>query len=505
MIYNKMRRTFHRFKSLRKEKSNKDSGFSMLEAVVVVGVLLALAVGGFISYGTIVENAKSAKAKSAASEVHTAIMIAAIDGDPTTNAEDVISRYNASQDIVRVYIFEENVILVPAMPTAKPDSNPGQDKKKEKLCIIAERTDDPKKIEKAGDCSAFGGAGGETPTDEPSEETPPAEEPVEEPAEETPPAEEPGEETPPAEEPIEETPPVEQPPVEEYIWDTEAIMVTTWDTSLAANCTDIQLPITSLKPGFTVNWGDGSAPFATVSGNPSHSYGNVGPVTITTSGQFDKWGAMNWPDANCLTHVTKWGNTGTADLSYAFHKGHNLKLVNAVPPVVDNMNYAFAFSNANPEIKNIRTPSLLTLQGVFMSAVNFDNEINFDTSNVVSLNRMFYEAKAYNKPLKLNTFNVTNMSEMFYKASSFNQPLNDVLDTSNVTNMGKMFADATNFNQPLDKWNTSKVGSMYYMFYEAFAFNQNLSGWDVTAIKTYDMFSTRFVFEKANKPQFVKP
>jgi type II secretory pathway pseudopilin PulG len=46
-----------------------ETGFSMLEAVVVVGVLLALAVGGFLAYGPITQNAKIAKMKSAASEV----------------------------------------------------------------------------------------------------------------------------------------------------------------------------------------------------------------------------------------------------------------------------------------------------------------------------------------------------------------------------------------------------------------------------------------------------
>lgn len=77
-------------------RSRLQTGFSMLEAVVVVGVLLALAVGGFLSYGPIAENAKKAAAKSAASQIYTAVMVALSDGDPTTNATDIVDKYNGS-------------------------------------------------------------------------------------------------------------------------------------------------------------------------------------------------------------------------------------------------------------------------------------------------------------------------------------------------------------------------------------------------------------------------
>lgn len=76
----------------------------MLEAVVVVGVLLALAVGGFLAYGQITENAKKATVETAASSVYTAALAAEVDGDPTTGWQKVQDEYNASQDQIKVVI-----------------------------------------------------------------------------------------------------------------------------------------------------------------------------------------------------------------------------------------------------------------------------------------------------------------------------------------------------------------------------------------------------------------
>lgn len=83
-------------------KTRLETGFSMLEAVVVVGVLLAIAVGGFFAFGPITENAKTAGVKSAASSVHTAVLVAASDGDPETTHQQVVTDYNASQTKIRV-------------------------------------------------------------------------------------------------------------------------------------------------------------------------------------------------------------------------------------------------------------------------------------------------------------------------------------------------------------------------------------------------------------------
>jgi type II secretory pathway pseudopilin PulG len=130
-----------------KEKSRLQTGFSMLEAIVVVGVLLALAVGGFFAYGPIVTNAKLAKLKSAASQVYTAATVFQVDGDPTTKPQDALDTWNASSSTIKVGFFDTKVIATPAMTTG--EYTPAQG---EAFCIQATDIAKPEIEAKSGDC-----------------------------------------------------------------------------------------------------------------------------------------------------------------------------------------------------------------------------------------------------------------------------------------------------------------------------------------------------------------
>lgn len=134
-----------------------ETGFSMLEAVVVVGVLLALAVGGFFAYGPIAENAKRAKVKSAASEVHTAVLVADIDGDPTTNPQNVIDDWNGSTDKIRVEILEP--IVIPAMSTTENYRSDNGD-----YCVQATNVASPHITSRVGFCENVPGGSGSDDT-----------------------------------------------------------------------------------------------------------------------------------------------------------------------------------------------------------------------------------------------------------------------------------------------------------------------------------------------------
>jgi hypothetical protein len=133
-------------------KHRLETGFSMLEAVVVVGVLLALAVGGFFAYGPITENAKIAKVKSAASEVHTGVLVASMDGDSNTQPQGVIDDWNDSTGKIRVEILE---------PTAGGPSANGD------FCVQATNVESPTIAAKAGACDDVtgGGSGVSDPND----------------------------------------------------------------------------------------------------------------------------------------------------------------------------------------------------------------------------------------------------------------------------------------------------------------------------------------------------
>jgi hypothetical protein len=118
----------------------------MLEAVVVVGVLLALAVGGFFAYGPIAENAKRAKVKSAASEIHTGVLVANIDGDPATDPQDVIDTWNSSTDKIRVEILEPAAEIAAMSTTAKSSAEAD-------FCVQATNVKSPHIKAREGSCS----------------------------------------------------------------------------------------------------------------------------------------------------------------------------------------------------------------------------------------------------------------------------------------------------------------------------------------------------------------
>lgn len=149
MIHNKILKICSRVKDAIRNNSGLQTGFSMLEAVVVVGVLLAIAVGGLFAYGPIVQNAKLAKLKSAASEVYTAATVYQVDGDPKTKPQDALDAWNASSTSIKVGFFDTKVVAVPAMMAAVGEYVPpeGAD-----FCIQATDAGQPDLDAKSGDC-----------------------------------------------------------------------------------------------------------------------------------------------------------------------------------------------------------------------------------------------------------------------------------------------------------------------------------------------------------------
>jgi type II secretory pathway pseudopilin PulG len=132
-----------------------ETGFSMLEAVVVVGVLLALAVGGFFAYGAITDNAKKAKVKTEASVLYTASSVANSDGDSTTDPLTTINTYNDSTDDFKAVIKNA---------AGSSDTNNFSTQAGEDFCVIVTNNESQDINSTVGDCSAGGsGSGGEGP------------------------------------------------------------------------------------------------------------------------------------------------------------------------------------------------------------------------------------------------------------------------------------------------------------------------------------------------------
>jgi surface protein len=400
-IYMKMRRNVHRLKN-----SKKQTGFSMLEAVVVVGVLLALAVGGFLSYGQITENAKIAKVKSTVSEVYTAVMVNQIDGDPTTSAAEVIDRFNESSKKIRVDIRPgESDELLAAMPSETYNPKSG-----DAFCVTASMIEEEQIFAEMGDCSF--------PADE--DTLPEEPEPTQSPA---------------------------------PVIDHDPIMETTWNTTDPL-CRRISLPISG-DVNVKMSSPDGSHSTFTNVGKTLHdiSFPNAGEHRVILEGTFDKWGGLNWLDNKCLISVDRWGETGTTNLDHAFHNADNLKKVTAIPSTTKNLTAAFKEVGSDFTLGNLNTSSVTNMKDTFNGAVKFKGDIsNWDTSEVSHMGWMFYNATEFNSDLsKWKTPNVTTMTYMFYLAKEFNRDLSG-WSVAQVTGRNGFDAGATNWILPKPKF-----------------------------------------------------
>jgi len=121
-----------------------------------------------------------------------------------------------------------------------------------------------------------------------------------------------------------------------------------------------------------------------------------------------------------------------------------------------------------------------------------------DTSNVDDMSNLRL-GDNFDEPINFNTSQVNNMSGMFYGCENFNQPLD--FNTSQVENMSGMFNKCRSFNQPLD-FNTSQVTNMNYMFFRCESFNQNLTHWDVFNVKNIEQMFRGCPIRNIFKPVF---
>lgn len=410
-----MKKSFLTARSIfhRRSKYRLETGFSMLEAVVVVGVLLALAVGGFLSYGPIIENAKMAKMKSAASEVLTAATVASLDGDSDTDPDGVMTAWNDSTNKIHVKILE---------PAGGVSENGD-------FCVQAADADDPSVKVLAGNCADV--------TDNPDPEVP-----------------------------------VETLGVMVSKWSTSLpgcstitlplagtidVTVDWGDGTAPEKFTSKVTPhlyadpsgtkTISIEGSFTT-WG-GSDPWSTNCITEVSAWGETG--TTILYGGFDS--------AENLTRVSEIPTTAT-DLGYLFaFTNFNGDINNWNTSNVTNIEGMFSYATFNKPLSSWDTSNVTNMNSVFFEATAFNQNINsWDTSSVTDMNSMFYGATQFDQPLNLwlTSAAVTDTSYMFMGASAFNQNISS-WKTSEVTDMSAMFSGATVFNQNLSGWETGKV------------------------------------------------
>lgn len=392
------------------KKYRLESGFSMLEAVVVVGVLLALAVAGFISYGPITQNAKIAKVKSAASDVYTAVTVAQIDGDSNTSALGVIDDYNASNQEIRTEIRESGVAYNPESSSTNYEPKSDHD-----FCVRAIKINDESIFAENGNCGneALNGPSG-TPTASPAGYVDPN--------------------------------PTQT--ILTYRCDDTTTGWLPWQTNLNGKET----------------WDDGSS--ATTYTNADYSNDKTLTAGITYKVVFDGTYQKFTSDSNlrkCLISMDHWGsNTGVTSAYSGFWYAYKLTTVpDHIPSTIVNMTGLFyGASNFNQNINSWDVSNVRNMSAAFSAATKFNQPLDkWNISNVEQTSDMFNGATAFNQPL--NSWNVSKVWHsgwMFKNATSFNQPL-DKWNFTKIRFMDYMFNNASSFSQDISSWNVASIES----------------------------------------------
>lgn len=96
----------------RRDAAKNEGGFSLIDVVVTVAIIVALSVGGFVAYTGIVDNAKKAATASAADQVYTAVAVDGVEGT-AANATKIAADYTTSANgSIKVFTDGTKVIAV---------------------------------------------------------------------------------------------------------------------------------------------------------------------------------------------------------------------------------------------------------------------------------------------------------------------------------------------------------------------------------------------------------
>ena len=273
--------------------------------------------------------------------------------------------------------------------------------------------------------------------------------------------------------------------------------VTTWKTTSPNE--SITIPVGGATGTYTVDWGDGSTS-DNVTGDQSHTYGEVGTYTVAVTGNFERIylnGDRN--NAPKLQSIEQWGDISWTSMGSAFYGADNM-VYNAadIPDLSGVTDMSGMFENADSFNGNFSAwdvSGVTDMSGMFDETDSFNGDISdWDVSGVTDMSRMFENARFFNGDISdWDVSGVTDMSRMFDETDSFNGDISE-WDVSGVTDMSGMFHYAILFNSDISEWDVSNVTDMSHMFRSTWNFNGDISEWDVSGVTdmSYMLFNAPF-------------
>lgn len=517
-----------------KELNENDEGFSLLDIVVTVGLMLILSVSGVSVFNGLNERSRESAKNVAADTVYSKAMAAVVDNDSTTDAEQVEREYNNSQ-------------------TQNSNGKPG----------ITVRVKENRGIVQvwAGYAGDENYAYRKTPTPG-SDSTNPIEDDN-------------GNSN-------EEPPLVIQDKISKFTFQCD-------DT------TSGYLPVYNVdEDSIVAMFGSNNTQKLIKFDSPDTSklksnYGNIDftnntlvktgwnnvsekltmragvKYTVTIDGTFDNFSAINENSAtsttgvnlsfgDCLVSVDKLGKDSGL-LTMNFIGGKKLtKMPEQIPPTIKSLQALFIkstiFNDSSVSNWDITNMNSTALNYAFANTDSFNQPLNWDFSSVTSLASTFQYSKSFNnggEPLNWNTRNITNLSNTFRSATSINQNLNERFDgqsgvtywdtskvqymqgmfdgatafnngnspgvsarmnwkTDSLRNMNRIFANTPSFNAEVIRttsangnyWDTSNVTDMSQAFQNSTSFNNRITNWRTHNVTTMaNMFDGATSFNRA--------
>lgn len=499
-----------------KRSKSKDEGFSLLELVISVGVLLTLTVGGLLAYNGIIDSARQAAVNSAAETVYNRAMTYETDNKPETTIQTAVDEWNESSGILPDQVAVANIVAGIGVNNEKIIVKATVlEKRSFEIRAVYGDIDSANKIESVRTSPEYntknnGSSENDGNTDE-------------------------------------EIPPVISlsGTILNYVCDSDYASVfpspandVKLDSSTIVKLTgedgteieSVGTPVShTLKTGVEYKLTI-SGKFTTLRGNEclrgvKNIDNDSGVKTITRLGKnivsvpktipstvnnlsnaFQNSAVINDPN------ISEWDISGVTNLANAFRgaKSFNQSLNSWNTSNVNSMSYTFAgsaFNNGDSDDNYEGSAPLqwdvsrvTNMYGMFNGNYKFNQNLNsWNTGSVTNMSQMFSSqdggnsnyisgfnngesCRSGNGSLEWDTSSVTNMSGMFFLNMCFNQKI-DSWNTGNVTNMASMFALNIGFDQPLNSWNVSNVTNMGGMFSN----NGYLSG--VSATPKYNRFN----------------